>query len=101
MTIKDCVNRVKSAMQAVETQKARDSQYFKETSIEVAEAWKDLHLSKLEIKIKDSSFVASEQGLIVNKHTGLLDSETIDLICKKIIEYLLGIEDLYKKQLKG
>lgn len=101
MTIKDYVNHIKSAMQAVETQKAKDCQYFKETSIEVSEAWKSLHLSKLEIKVKDSSFVASEQGLIINKHAGHLDFEIIDLIREKIIEYLQGIEDFYKKQLKG
>lgn len=101
MTIKDCVNHVKSAMQAVETQKAKDSQYFKETSIEVSEAWKALHLSKLEIKVKDSSFVASEQGLVINKHVGHLDSETIDLIREKIVEHLQSMEDFYKKQLKG
>jgi len=88
-------------MQAVETQKAKDSQYFKETSIEVSEAWKSLNLSKLEIKVKDSSFVASEQGLIVNRHAGHLDSETIDLIREKIIEYLQGMEEHFKKQLKG
>ena len=98
MTIKEATKKAQEAKSALEVKHAQDHQYLKETSIEVAEAWKNLKLHKIEFKIKDSSFIASENGLIVNKHVGHLSSDTIDEVREQIVMYLEDVAKSYESQ---
>lgn len=98
MTIKEAVKKVQEAKSVLEAKYAQDHQYLRSTSIEVADAWKNLKLHKMEFKVKDSSFIASENGLAVNKHVGHLSSDTIDEVRKQIVMYLEGVADSYKNK---
>jgi len=97
-TIAAAAKKVQEAKLALETKQAHDRQYFKETSSEVAEAWKNLQLHKVEFKVGESSFIATENGININKHIGHLGSDTIDALRGDIIKYLESIAVAYRNQ---
>lgn len=98
-SIKAAANKVYEVQMKLENQQARDRQYFKETSIEVSEAWKIIQLPKVEFKVKDSTFICSDSGVNIVRHVGHLNSNTIDELRLKIIEYLKGIEESIHKDI--